>query len=80
MLWMFVTSVIYPIKTDIKIIQNILMFNPMTPIIDAYRDLLIRGVIPDMTTLALPLAIILAVFFSGWFWFHKVEFSFAENI
>jgi lipopolysaccharide transport system permease protein len=80
MLWMFVTSVIYPIKTDIKIIQNILMFNPMTPIIDAYRDVLIRGVVPDVTTLALPIAIILAVFFSGWFWFHKVEFLFAENI
>ncbi len=80
MLWMFATSVVYPIKTDSKILQDILMLNPMTHIINAYRDLLIRGHIPDISTLTLPITIILIIFLSGWFWFHKAEFLFAENI
>lgn len=80
MLWMFSTSVIYPIKVSSPFLQKILMLNPMIPIIDAYRDLILRGTIPDIKGLFLPIFITIFIFFSGWAWFHKSEFIFAENI
>jgi ABC-type polysaccharide/polyol phosphate export permease len=53
--------------------------NPMTPIIEAYRSVLIRGQWPA----AMPITIVAAFscLFLGWAWlvFHRSEFQFAEN-
>ena len=80
MLWMFATSVIYPIKVSSPTLQRILMLNPMTPIIDSYRSLILEGKIPDIVTLSLPTGIAVAFFIIGWIWFHRSEYLFAEII
>src|SRR5258708_607310 len=39
-LWMFATSVLYPVRTMTRKLRTVLRLNPMTAIIDGYRDAL----------------------------------------
>jgi len=79
-MWMFATAVIYPIKVSNPRLQMILNLNPMTPIINAYRDVVIAGRLPDLIDLG-PAILAAVVFFSaGWIIFHRVEFTFADNV
>lgn len=80
-LLMFVTPVIYPIKVVSKQLQGVLItVNPMIPIIDTYRDLILIGRWPDLAKLAIPIVLCFCIFFIGLLWFHKNEHLFAENI
>lgn len=80
-LLMFVTSVVYPIKVGSQRLQALLMtVNPMTPLIDAYRDLIIEGKWPDWSMLSLPIWSCCILFITGIMWFHKMENLFSENI
>ena len=80
-LLMFVTPVVYPIKVASKQLQGFLLsINPMIPIIDAYRDLILIGRWPDLAKLAIPIVLCFIIFFMGLLWFHKNEHLFAENI
>src|SRR5262249_59660101 len=49
--WMFATGVVYPTRGIEGRVGTILALNPMTCIIEAYRDVILRGRLPD----ALPL-------------------------
>ena len=80
LLWMFVTSVIYPINVENPLMQRVLNLNPMTPIIDSYRNVLIQGVVPDIFLLFQTTIISLFVFVVGWALFHKYQYLFAERI
>jgi len=77
---MFATAVIYPINVSNPRIQAILNLNPMTPIINAYRDVTIYGNVPSISALWPAIAISIVLFISGWIFFHRVEFTFADNI
>lgn len=79
-IWMFATSVLYPF-TDMKgTLGTVLKLNPMTWIIDAYRDVIFGVHTPDFTGFgltALGSVVLLAVI---WVSFHRSEFVFAERI
>ncbi len=45
--WMFATSVVYPIERVGGRLGRLLRFNPMTPIIDAFRAVVLHGGVPD---------------------------------
>jgi ABC-type polysaccharide/polyol phosphate export permease len=77
--WMFATSVLYPVNRFGGRLGAILQFNPMTPIIDAYRAVLLRGELPSMSFLVSVLVSIVALI-AGWLLFHRAEFQFAENV
>ncbi|MDD3296497.1 MAG: ABC transporter permease [Candidatus Omnitrophica bacterium] len=80
-LMMFVTPVIYPIQMGSKQLQGVMVgLNPMIPIINAYRDLILRGRLPNFTELAIAVSLCFCLFFISLFWFHKKEHLFAENI
>src|SRR5688572_367222 len=79
-IWMFMTAVLYPVSQVGGTMAKVMQLNPMTPIIDGYRDVLLRGRIPEpstflMTTLASVVFLIVA-----WVVFHRGETEFAENI
>ncbi len=75
-LWMFLTNVIYPLPVS----HPLLSANPMTPIISAYRDLIIHGRLPAPAPSLYAVGVSLAVFLIGWRWFHATECKFAERI
>lgn len=79
MLWMFASSVIYPMKTSDPKIQFILNLNPMTPILDAYRDVLLRGNLPDWSALGYSTSVAITLFLIGWTVFYKLQYKFAEK-
>jgi lipopolysaccharide transport system permease protein len=78
-IWMFLTSVLYPVTLIGGRTGRLLQFNVMTPIIEAYRDVLLRGRLPHagFAAAALVSAVLLAL---AWLMFHRSEFQFAENI
>ena len=80
MLWMFASSVVYPMKTSNPNTQFILNLNPMTPILDAYRDVLLRGKLPDWGALGYSAIVAVAVFLIGWAIFFKMQYKFAEKV
>ena len=79
-IWMFATSVLYPVKVSNPRLQMLLNLNPMTPIINAYRDVVIHGAVPDVVAMLPAIVTALVLFGAGWVIFHRSEFCFAENI
>ena len=78
--WMFATSVVYPVELVGGRLGAILLLNPMTPIIDAYRAVLLRGTLPPAAPFARAAAFALVILALGWVVFHRAEFRFAESI
>lgn len=81
MAWQYLTPVLYSIDaiTD-KTIQFIFHLNPMTSIIEAYRDILYWGKIPDLTALLWSLLLGIAVLIVGYITFAKLKRRFAEEL
>jgi lipopolysaccharide transport system permease protein len=78
--WMFVSAVLYPVSQVGGWMGRLMAVNPVTPILEAYRDVILRGQLPEassflVTTMAS--AIFLAV---SWVIFHRAEYAFAENV
>jgi lipopolysaccharide transport system permease protein len=79
-MWMFVTSVLYPVSLIGGRLGALMRLNPMTPIIDAYRSVLLFGEPPFSRGFAGATAASFGVFIVAWLVFHRAEFRFAENI
>jgi ABC-type polysaccharide/polyol phosphate export permease len=82
-LWFFATAVVYPIqfKTH-KGLAWIAYVNPMTPLLNAYRDCLQGQMFLHSTPGSLVCAVVISMlmFFIGWRVFHKASFRFAEYV
>jgi lipopolysaccharide transport system permease protein len=79
-LWMFATSVLYPVNTMGGKLGLLLKLNPMTPIIDAYRAILFRGELPDLVPFVAVTLVSCVSLAAGWLFFHRSEFLFAESL
>jgi ABC-type polysaccharide/polyol phosphate export permease len=77
--WMFATSVIYPVDGIGGRLGTLLQLNPMTPIIDAYRAVLLLDA-PPSPAFAWAAAFSVVALGLAWLSFHRAEFQFAENI
>ena len=69
--WFWLTPIVYPITILPAEGQSLIAYNPMTPLIGAIQDILVRGSWPAWETLLYPL--VLAILFSilGWRLFRK---------
>jgi ABC-type polysaccharide/polyol phosphate export permease len=79
-LWMFASSVVYPISVVPGRVGQVLRLNPMTPILDAYRDVLLYDRNPFTPAFMGVMALTLVVFVSSALLFHRTEFKFAESV
>jgi len=79
-LWMFGTSVVYPVQRLGGQLAWLLALNPMTPIIDAYRSLLLHGTLPPAGPFAWAAGVSALTLVVAWVVFHRAEFRFAESI
>ncbi|MBZ0173579.1 MAG: ABC transporter permease, partial [Phycisphaerales bacterium] len=83
-LWMFATAVIYPIPAtvsdDSPVIGTLLRLNPMTPILDGYRDAIIHQRMPDFATAWPAFALIVVILYIGVWSFDRAQYLFAERI
>jgi ABC-type polysaccharide/polyol phosphate export permease len=78
--WMFATSVVYPVERVGGRLGAVLALNPMTPIIDAYRALLLRGELPPLAPFAIASIVAFSTLAIGWIVFHRSEHRFAELV
>ncbi|HVZ15707.1 MAG TPA: ABC transporter permease [Terriglobales bacterium] len=77
--WMFLTSVVYPVGQVGGRLAKIMLWNPVTPIIESYRDVLVRGQLPG-PAFAAAAVVSLVLFACAWLTFHRAEFQFAERV
>jgi lipopolysaccharide transport system permease protein len=78
-LWMFATSVVYPVDRIGGTLGAVLQLNPMTPIVDAYRAVLLLNSPPSALFWGAAVMSVAALLLS-WLLFHRLEFRFAESI
>ncbi|MCL2208702.1 MAG: ABC transporter permease [Treponema sp.] len=78
MAWQFLTPILYPITLVPDELMPIFMLNPMTPVINAYRDILYYGKVPQMFTMihAAIFGIVILIF--GILIFGRLKRRFAE--
>jgi lipopolysaccharide transport system permease protein len=79
-LWMFATPVVYPVRRVGEPLYTILQFNPMTPIVEGYRAVILHGELPPALPLVAAAITSCTIFAVSWLWFHRTEYKFAENI
>lgn len=79
-LWMYASPVIYPVSIVPAHFRALYMLNPMAPIIDGYRRVLILGVKPDFFYLGIAAIVITMTIFLSYAFFKKVEMSFTDVI
>ncbi len=78
-IWMFLTPVLYPVKIVPARWQWLLLLNPLTGIVDAYRSAIL-GKPFQWASLALSSAIIVVAILIGTLYFRKTERRFADII
>lgn len=78
--WQFLTPVMYSVEIVPKKIQFIFYTNPMTSIIEAYRDILYIGKIPRLSSLGIAFLIGSFLFLFGTMVFEKLQMRFAEEL
>jgi lipopolysaccharide transport system permease protein len=78
-LWMFATSVVFPVDRIDGTLGSVLSVNPMTGIVDAYRAVIFLNSAPSPLFWAAA-AVSVVGLMMAWLLFHRLEFRFAESI
>ena len=79
-IWMFLSPVIYPVSMAKGKYLYLLLFNPMSGVIKAYRASVLGHQAIDWGMLGLSTAIILFILISGLFYFRRMEKVFADVV
>jgi lipopolysaccharide transport system permease protein len=78
--WLFATSVLYPTDRVGGTLGTVMLLNPMTPIVEAYRTVMLRNALPEAGPFGAVAAVSLLTLLGAWLVFHRAEFRFAEEI
>jgi lipopolysaccharide transport system permease protein len=79
-LWLFLTPVLYPLSEVPAGLRPWYQLNPMTGVVESFRNILAYGQAPDVFVL-LPSAVgATALLLGGWWYFSAVEHRFADVI
>lgn len=79
-LFFYATPIVYAVDTIPENFRWILKYNPMTYIIEGYRDIFWGQTAPDISTLLIVLAIGIVLCILGYLIFNKLQKKFAEEI
>lgn len=79
-LFFYATPIVYAVDVIPANFQWILKFNPMTYIIEGYRDIFWGQTMPDIPTLLIVLAIGVVLCIVGYLIFNKLQRKFAEEL
>jgi ABC-type polysaccharide/polyol phosphate export permease len=79
-IWMFVSAVLYPVSQVGGKMGMVMAINPVTPILEGYRDVLLRGRVPDPASFGITTIVSALLLVAAWVIFHRAEYAFAENV
>lgn len=80
MLWMYVTPVIYPVDIVPARFRFVFALNPMSVLINAYRQSILGGTAPNLTHLGIAAGVSGIIFLLGYIIFKRLEPIFADVI
>ncbi|QWT18713.1 ABC transporter permease [Bacillus sp. NP157] len=75
---MFLSPIFYPVSALPAQYQSVMKLNPVTPVIEQVRGVLISGVVPDWQTYLLQLLGGVLIAWLGYSWFQKTRKGFAD--
>jgi lipopolysaccharide transport system permease protein len=78
--WMFASAIVYPVDDVQGLTGALIRANPMTAIVEAYRNVLLYGTAPDPVAFGSVAVLGVVLLPMAWALFHRSEFRFAENI
>ncbi len=76
----YATPILYPTTLFPKKIRWVLYMNPLTELIEAYRDIFIYHQLPSVLSILYLIVITTVIFFIGLLIFRKLEKGFAEEV
>jgi len=79
-LWLYATPIIYPMSSVPERFWKFYLLNPMTGIIESYRSVLVKGEGPQLFYVGVAAAGAVFLFVLGYFYFKRIEMSFADVI
>lgn len=79
-LWFYLTPVIYPTELVPDKLKILFKLNPMSVLINAYRQVILAGKIPNLSSLGIALIVSLITLLLGFAYFKKQEKTFADNV
>jgi lipopolysaccharide transport system permease protein len=79
-LLMFATPVIYPTSTIPAQYQRLIQFNPMSPVVEAFRYAYLGAGTVSFSQLAYSFGFMLVVIFIGVIVFNRVEATFMDTV
>ncbi len=71
--WFWLTPIVYAPEMVHDTLASMLVYNPMTPVVEAYHDAIVRGVPADMQSLQYPAAVGLVMVFVSMFVFWRAS-------
>ena len=74
----FLTPIVYPSNAIPEKFRWVFGINPFYFIVEIYRDILIRGRVPDAISFIYPFLFSLAAFFAGYYVFSKTKGAFKD--
>jgi len=80
MLWMYLTPVMYPVEILPEKYRFVFSLNPMSVIVNAYRQVILGGGPPNLQSLSIALVMSLAIFVVGFYFFKRMEGKFADYV
>lgn len=75
---MFLTPIFYPLSSVPKVFLPIYMINPITPVVDNMRKIVIWGQMPDWSSLLIGILVSFGLSLGGLAWFRKTKKAFAD--
>jgi lipopolysaccharide transport system permease protein len=79
-IWMYASPIIYPLSMVPSWLRPWYLLNPMAGIIDAYRQVTVKGALPDWHALGIAAVVSIAVAIAGYVTFKRLEDQFADVI
>ncbi|HVO28332.1 MAG TPA: ABC transporter permease [Candidatus Margulisiibacteriota bacterium] len=79
-IWMYACPIVYPLQLVPSWLRPWYLLNPMAGIIDAYRQVIVKGALPDWYALGVATVVSVAVAATGYVTFKRLEDQFADVI
>jgi lipopolysaccharide transport system permease protein len=78
--WLFLTPVMYPLDAVPPTLRGLYLANPMTGLVESFRQVLIAGHAPDPVILLPTIVGAIGFFLLGWWYFSSTEPRFADAV
>lgn len=79
-LWFYLTPIVYPTDIVPEKYKLIFKLNPMSVITNAYRQAILAGGVPSLSSLSIALLVSIITLYLGFKYFKKLEKTFSDNV